>query len=235
MTPEQAARLRKHVIVALDFAQMEDALALVDQLFPRVDKFKVGSRLFTRYGPAILDALAERGAAVFLDLKFHDIPSVVGAACAQAALHPAVFLLTVHASGGARMVAQARASVAHRDDVRVIAVTALTSWASGELHTVGVELNLEDWALKLAELAVEAGADGVVCSPREVALLSARLPEGTTFVTPGIRFGGEDDDQTRTLDAAQALDQGASYLVIGRPIYAAADPSAALDAIGATL
>lgn len=234
MTPEQAQRLRQHVIVALDLETREAALELVEQLRPWVDKFKVGSRMFTQFGPALLDELHARGASIFLDLKFHDIPSVVGSACAAAAGHAGVFLLTVHASGGTRMIAQARSSVP--SGVSVVAVTALTSLSTAELHSIGIPLSIESWAEKLAELAVEAGAHGVVCSAQELACLRRLLPAETIFVTPGIRAEPTTgDDQTRTLGAAEALALGSTYLVIGRPIYDAVDPVAALHEIGATL
>lgn len=234
MTPEQAQRLRNHVIVALDLETREDGLRLVDLLLPWVDKFKVGSRMFTRLGPLFLDELHARGASVFLDLKYHDIPSVVGRACAEAASHPGVFLLTVHASGGTRMIAEARASV--RDDLAVVAVTALTSLSTAELHSMGIPLSIEAWAEKLADLAIQAGAHGVVCSPHELTALRRLLPEGTIYVTPGIRAEPTvGDDQTRTLSASEALGLGSTYLVIGRPVYGDGDPVKAIQAIGATL
>lgn len=236
MTPSQAEKLRKHVIVALDLDNRQDALALVESLFPMIDKFKIGSRMFTAFGPELINDIGRIGASVFLDLKYHDIPSVVGRACAVAAEHEHVFLLTVHALGGARMVAEAVAGAARNPNLKVIAVTALTSHSAGEIHTLGVSLDLEQWAEKLAALATEAGAHGLVCSPHELARLRAVTPSGCIFVTPGIR-GAESrsDDQTRVMTAAEALSLGGSYLVIGRPIYAASDPLDAAQRIGATL
>ncbi len=236
MNPEQAAQLRKHTIVALDVDTQEQALALVDALFPAIDKFKIGSRMFTAFGPSILDAIGKRGASVFLDLKYHDIPSVVGSACAAAANHDAVFMLTVHASGGSHMVASAVEAVKNREGLKVVAVTALTSLGAPEIHSFGVECTLGDWAEKLALLALDADAHGIVCSAQELARLRPILPETTLFVTPGIRAADAvRDDQTRTMSAREALDLGSSYLVIGRPVYQAADPLLAIQKIGASL
>jgi len=236
MNPDQAARLRRHTIVALDLDTQEQALELVDALFPIVDKFKIGSRMFTAFGPSILDAIAKRGGSVFLDLKFHDIPSVVGGACAAAADHEAVFMLTVHASGGSHMIAESVDAAKKKDGLTVVAVTALTSLGASEIHSFGVECTLEDWAEQLAKLAIDAGAHGIVCSAQELARLKPLLADATVFVTPGIRApDAVRDDQTRTMSAREALDAGSTYLVIGRPIYAAADPLLALKNIGASL
>ena len=236
MNSKQAETLRKHVIVALDLDSMEAALELVDRLFPIVNKFKVGSRMFTAFGPALLDAIAKRGASVFLDLKFHDIPSVVEAACASAAAHPGVFLMTIHALGGPRMVSQASDGAAQAGKAKVIAVTALTSHSGTDVHALGVRDSLEDWVEKLAVMATEAGAHGLVCSPHELERLKPLVPQNCVFVTPGIRTDdAASDDQTRVMTAAQAIERGSTYLVIGRPIYGAADPVEALKSIGATL
>ncbi|MEZ4460886.1 MAG: orotidine-5'-phosphate decarboxylase [bacterium] len=236
MNAEQAEKLRKHVIVALDLDTMDDALQLVDRLFPTVDKFKVGSRMFTAFGPALLDAIAKRGASVFLDLKFHDIPSVVQAACASAAQHPSVFLMTIHALGGPRMIAQASEGAGQTGSAKVIAVTALTSHSGTDVHALGVRDSLEDWVERLAVMATEAGAHGLVCSPHELERLKPIVPQNCIFVTPGIRTtDAAADDQTRVMTAAQAIERGSTYLVIGRPVYGAADPVHALEAIGATL
>lgn len=239
MDERQAKLLKKHAIVALDLDSQAEALALASKIKGRVDKVKVGSHLFTQMGPRILDELHEMGLRVFLDLKFHDIPSVVENACANVAQHPAVFLLTIHASGGPNMVRGAcQGTRSHELPLppAVVAVTALTSMSPVELSLAGVQSNLEDYAEKLALMATEAGADGVVCSPLEVERLARVLHANTIFVTPGIRSHRvQDDDQTRVMSPAQALAAGSTYLVIGRPVYQSADPVQALEDIGAGL
>lgn len=242
MNEEQSKRLRNQLIVALDVDTESEAIDLVDRLDGLVDRFKIGSRMFTAAGPGILHKLADRGAKVFLDLKYHDIPSVVGDAVRIVALHhPSVFLLTVHASGGPAMVAAAAEAVERRveNPLEVVAVTALTSLSPAETRILGIEANLEDWVLKLSELALEAGADGLVCSPNEVANVRSRYGPEPTIVTPGVRPIGHDrqpgDDQARTATPAEAIEMGSSYLVMGRPIYQADDPVAVVEAIGETL
>jgi len=242
MDARQATLLKKHVIVALDLESKEEALKLADSIHAMVDKVKIGSHMFTAYGPSILDDLHQRGFRVFLDLKFHDIPSVVESACRQAAGHPGVFLLTIHASGGPRMVFGACAGARTKDTPAppaVIAVTALTSMGPLELQLAGVTGNLEDYAEKLALMATEEGADGIVCSPLEVERLKRVLPKDTIFVTPGIRIDlaqrAGDDDQTRVMTPAEAIAAGSTYLVVGRPVYKAADPLDALERIGSDL
>lgn len=242
MDAHQATLLKKHVIVALDLETMEEALRLADTIHGLIDKVKIGSHLFTACGPSVLDALHKRGFRIFLDLKFHDIPSVVESACRQAAAHEGVFLMTIHASGGPRMVAGACAGARTRDTPlppAVIAVTALTSMGPLEMQLAGVVGNLEDYAEKLALMATEQGADGVVCSPQEVERLKRVLPEDTIFVTPGIRpesaQRASDDDQFRVMTPAEALAVGSSFLVVGRPVYKAADPLEALEKIGSSL
>lgn len=222
------------VIAALDVPGLDEALALVDAMEGRLRYYKVGSKLFTREGPEVLRALAGRGAQVFLDLKYHDIPSVVGDAVALAAGYENVFMVTVHASGGAEMVRAAVEGAAQR--ARVVAVTALTSLSEAQMHALGVDGSLADWAQRLGRLAVEAGADGLVCSAREAASFRAWLGSEPALVTPGIRFAeSRADDQTRVMAPAAALEAGSDWLVVGRPIYHADDPAAAVDAIAAEL
>ena len=243
MNELQRTRLREHVIAALDVDTAEQAEALVRQLSPWIDKFKIGSRMFTAEGPSILDRLGALDAKVFLDLKYHDIPSVVGDACRIAAGHESVFLMTIHAAGGSHMIARAvegaRAGRAGQSDPpQVVAVTALTSISAAEMHTLGIGMELVDWAEKLALTAIDAGADGIVCSAAEAERFRGLLGDGPTFVTPGIRpqvEGQDHGDQVRVMTPKAGLDAGSSYLVIGRPIYKADDPVAAVHAIGASL
>lgn len=220
------------VIVALDYADGAQALALAGRLDPAHCRLKVGKQLFTREGPAMVGALRERGFDVFLDLKFHDIPNTVAGAC-RAAAELGVWMLNVHASGGRAMMAAAREAV---DSVArpplLIAVTLLTSLDAADLEDIGVGGQPEEQVKRLATLADGSGLDGVVCSPRELAVLSGAVPDGFLRVTPGVRpAGGELRDQKRVATPARAMADGAHYLVIGRPITAAEDPAAALNAI----
>lgn len=242
MDERQAKVLKDRLIVALDVDTVDEAVSLVATLRPLVGRFKIGSRMFTAAGPAVLDRLGELGAQVFLDLKYHDIPSVVGDAVRiVASEHPTVFMLTVHASGGPAMVASAAEAAAWRSDgdLHVVAVTALTSLSPAETRILGIDQSLDDWAVKLAELALEAGADGIVCSPRETALMRERFGDEPIIVTPGIRVTVDDrrpgDDQARITTPNDAIAIGSSYLVMGRPVYQAADPVAAVQAIGESL
>lgn len=220
------------IIVALDYAAPEPALALAQQLDPAQCRLKVGKELFTAAGPQLVEQLAQRGFGVFLDLKFHDIPNTVAKAC-QAAARLGVWMLNVHASGGPDMMRAAREGVAQSGHhPRLIAVTVLTSMAESTLHQVGVPGDLQQQVLRLARLSKACGLDGVVCSAQEAALLRADLGAEFSLVTPGIRLANaEKDDQSRILTPAAALRQGASYLVIGRPITQAQHPLAALHAI----
>ena len=238
MNEDQQAKLRSKVICALDLATMDEALELVDALSGYLSLFKVGSRMFTRYGPKLLEELSARDVEVFLDLKFHDIPNTVAGAVESAASFESVFMMTVHAAGGAQMIARAvdAAHASSSTPPKVVAVTALTSLAGPELRRVGVEMPLEEWARRLGQVAVEAGADGLVCSAHEAADLRAEFGRQPLLVTPGIRplpqKMADDDDQSRVMTPADALAAGSSFLVIGRPIYRADDPVAAVAAIG---
>jgi orotidine-5'-phosphate decarboxylase len=220
------------ILVALDVESRAEALRLADALRGSVGGFKIGSRLFTSEGPAIVRTLTERGDRVFLDLKFHDIPNTVATAVA-AATELGVWMVNVHASGGTVMMraahAAARETAAKRNTPPplVIAVTVLTSLNGAALAETGIVIELMDQVLRLAELTKEAGLDGVVASPRETAAIRSRCGAGFTIVTPGIRGGAAvatRDDQERTMSPAEAIAAGASYLVVGRPIIAAADP-----------
>lgn len=240
MNEDQQAKLHAHVISALDVATMDEALALVDALGGHLSMFKVGSRMFTRYGPALLEALAERDVEIFLDLKFHDIPNTVAGAVESALQFDSVFMMTVHAAGGAEMIRRAAEAARQRADnpPKIVAVTALTSLSADDTARLGVDMPLDQWAYQLGELALDAGADGLVCSAHEAAQMRDRFGREPLLVTPGIRpehLLGADDDQTRVMTPRDALDTGSNFLVIGRPIYQADDPLAAVRAIGETL
>jgi orotidine-5'-phosphate decarboxylase len=235
--------VKDKVLVALDVETRDAALALADAVRGSVGGFKIGSRLFTAEGPSMVRTFVARGDRVFLDLKFHDIPNTVATAVA-AATELGVWMVNVHASGGTAMMQAARAA-AHETAARrnlqpplVIAVTVLTSMNQAALRETGVVIDLMDQVLRLAELAKDAGLDGVVASPRETASIRARCGTDFAIVTPGIRGGpaaATKDDQERTMSPADAVAAGASYLVVGRPIIAAQDPKQAADAIAGSL
>jgi len=220
------------IIVALDFPDAASALALVSRLDPALCRLKVGKELFTAAGPDLVRTLAGRGFEVFLDLKFHDIPNTVAAAC-RAAANLGVWMLNVHASGGRRMLEAARdalADLAHPP--LLIAVTVLTSMSGEDLAETGVADSPAEQVLRLARLAQSCQLDGVVCSAQEAAMLHTRLGADFRLVTPGIRPAGADTaDQRRVMTPAEALKAGATDLVIGRPITGAIDPLAALQQI----
>jgi len=220
------------IIVALDFADAAPALALVERLDPALCRLKVGKELFTVAGPQLVRALAARGFEVFLDLKFHDIPNTVAAAC-RAAAGLGVWMMNVHASGGRRMMTAAREALADLPQrPLLIAVTVLTSMSAEDLAEIGIEGEPADQVLRLARLSQQCKLDGVVCSAQEAAMLSADLGHDFHLVTPGIRPAGSDaGDQRRVMTPSEALRAGATDLVIGRPITAAADPLAALKQI----
>jgi len=231
------------ILVALDVESGAGALKLADTLRGSVGGFKIGSRLFTSEGPAIVRTLTSRGDRVFLDLKFHDIPNTVATAV-SAATQLGVWMLNVHATGGIPMMRAAR-EAAHETAAKqgltpplVIAVTVLTSMNPAVLRETGVVIDLMDQVLRLAELAREAGLDGVVASPRETPAIRSRCGRDFAIVTPGIRggaAGADKNDQERTMTPAEAVAAGASYLVVGRPIIAAKDPKQAADAIAGSL
>lgn len=220
------------IIVALDFPGAAAALALAARLDRRRCRLKVGKELFTRAGPDLVRTLVGRGFDVFLDLKFHDIPNTVAGACAAAA-DLGCWMINVHASGGREMMTAARRGVdgAARRPL-LIAVTLLTSLGETDLADLGIAGTPADAVLRLARLALEAGMDGVVCSPEEIPVLRRHLPADFLLVTPGIRpAGAERGDQRRTSTPAAAVAAGANYLVVGRPVTQAPDPLAALAAI----
>jgi len=229
--------MRNPVIVALDVPTAERARLLVRQLAPVVGAFKVGKELFTSEGPALVRQLRADGAAVFLDLKFHDIPHTVAQAV-EAAVRLDVQMLTIHTSGGAVMMQAAERAAREAADALgraaplVLGVTVLTSLDDAALGEVGIDGGAAAQVERLAGLAVRAGLRGLVCSPLELRRLRAALPAEVQLVTPGIRPAGAGrDDQKRTMTPREAIAAGADWLVIGRPIWAAPDPRAAAERI----
>ncbi|MDC7702461.1 orotidine-5'-phosphate decarboxylase [Vogesella indigofera] len=232
MAPGLAANVTSPVLVALDFATADAALAFASRLDPLQCRLKVGKELFTAAGPQLLQQLQARGFQVFLDLKFHDIPNTVAHACKMAA-EAGVWMVNVHASGGRRMMtAAAEALAQYSQRPLLIAVTVLTSMEASDLAEIGITVPPQEQVLRLARLTRDSGLDGVVCSAQEAPLLKAELGHDFKLVTPGIRLADSAaDDQRRVMTPVAALQAGADYLVIGRPITQAADPLAALTAI----
>jgi orotidine-5'-phosphate decarboxylase len=232
------------LLVALDVESGARALELAGRLRGVAGGFKIGKRLFTLEGPSLVRTLVERGDRVFLDLKFHDIPNTVAQAVA-AATSLGVWMVNVHASGGRTMMAAAREAAAEAADREnlprplVIGVTVLTSMNQEALTEIGVARPLLEQVRHLAGLAQSAGLDGVVASPLETRVIREHCGAQFTIVTPGIRGGSAPargkDDQERTMTPPEAIAAGASYIVVGRPIIAAADPRAAAEAIGSSV
>ncbi len=213
------------IIVALDYPTADLALALVERLRPELCRLKVGKELFTRAGPGFVDRLVKAGFDVFLDLKFHDIPNTVARACAAAA-DLGVWMVNVHALGGRRMMEAARAALDGAGErPLLIGVTVLTSLGAQDLAEIGLAGTPESNVQRLAALAHSAGLDGVVCSPREAAVLRAGEGDRFVLVTPGVRpAGAAADDQRRVMTPVEAVAGGAHYLVMGRPVTQADDP-----------
>jgi orotidine-5'-phosphate decarboxylase len=229
----------EQLLVALDVDTAAEARALADRLRGAVGGFKIGSRLFTSEGPSCVEELTSRGDRVFLDLKFHDIPNTVAGAI-TAATRLGVWMVNVHASGGGAMMRAARAAADEEAARRsrpaplVIAVTMLTSLDQPALTEIGLSASVAAQVERLAALTESTGLDGVVASPQEIAIIRRTCGPRFAVVTPGIRgIGDAKGDQSRTLSAAEALGAGASFLVVGRPIIAAADPRAAAERIAA--
>ncbi|HEY3903648.1 MAG TPA: orotidine-5'-phosphate decarboxylase [Streptosporangiaceae bacterium] len=224
---------RAPIAVALDAPDLDTAAEWAALVTPHVSTLKIGLELYLRYGPDVVASVrGARGVDVFLDLKLHDIPATVGGAARSVAkLRPD--LLTVHAAAGQAAIA---AAVRALPDTKIIGVTVLTSLCDADLDEIGLAGPVSDAACRLATLAVQAGARGLVCSPREVAAVRAEVGPDITLVTPGIRPVGQDNnDQARVASPQAALRAGADLLVIGRPITGAADPGAAAAALGADL
>lgn len=221
------------IAVALDAPDLETAARWAGLVTPHVSTVKIGLELYLRYGPEVVASIrGASGVKIFLDLKLHDIPATVGgAARAVARLRPEI--LTVHAAGGPEMI---RAAADAAPGTTIAAVTVLTSLGPADLDRIGTQGPVPDAVLRLAALAVEAGARGLVCSPQEVAAVRAEVGPGITLITPGVRpAGAQANDQARVATPEEALRSGADLLVIGRPITAAADPGAAASALAAPL
>ncbi len=220
------------IIVALDYSDAQPALELVARLEPTLCRLKVGIELFTTARSRLIEQLMQRGFDIFLDLKFHDIPNTTAQAC-KAAAELGVWMVNVHALGGRKMMEAAHEAMSlYTQSPKLIAVTLLTSMAQEDLADLGVTAPPADMVLRLARLARDSGLDGVVCSAREAALLRQHCGSEFCLVTPGIRpADAAADDQSRIMTPCAALDQGADYLVIGRPITRAADPLLALQNI----
>jgi orotidine-5'-phosphate decarboxylase len=231
-TIDRMAEARQRLIVALDAPTHAAALDIVYRLESQCQWFKVGLELFTAAGPAILTPLLDRGYSIFLDLKFNDIPNTVAGAVRSAA-SLGVRLMTVHANGGPAMLSAARTALdGIANPPQLLAVTVLTSMDQAQLDAVGVTRTPAEQVELLARMGLQAGINGFVCSPQEVTALRSLAGPEATLVIPGIRpAGGEQGDQKRTATPAEALRQGASYLVVGRPITQAANPAQAAETI----
>lgn len=220
------------VIVALDYANLADAKSLVSQLNPEYCNLKVGKELFTATGPALIEYLHSKNFKVFLDLKFHDIPTTVKKAC-EAASHLGVWMINVHASGGSMMLEAALEGVDKaKQSPLLIAVTVLTSMEQKTLEEIGVSRNLEDQLLRLAKLTEKCGLNGIVCSAKDLSFLKNHFNSSFLFVTPGIRMMHDAaNDQIRTMTPYEAIKAGSSHIVIGRPITQSENPSTTLEKI----
>ena len=225
------------IIVAVDFSDTKSAWNFIDKVEPKDCRLKIGKELFTHAGPDFIKQIQQKGFDIFLDLKFHDIPNTVAKAVAAAA-ELGVWMTNVHASGGIRMMEAAKDALYQygKDAPLLIAVTVLTSMESSDLKEIGIEVSPLEQATRLALLAKNCGLDGVVCSAKEVQSFRTRLGSDFKLVTPGIRpAGSTPDDQRRIMTPQRAQAAGADYLVIGRPITQADEPSKALQTILSTL
>ncbi|AKZ65846.1 orotidine-5'-phosphate decarboxylase [Candidatus Palibaumannia cicadellinicola] len=226
------------IIVALDYKNANQALALVDRLIPKYCKLKIGKEMFTRFGPALIIELQQRGFEIFLDLKFHDIPNTVARAVSAAA-DLGVWMVNIHASGGEKMMIAARDALSKFGSKapKLIAVTLLTSISNDDLNRLGITSKVTEFTIKLAMLANYCGIDGVVCSAHEAAEIKSICGNDFTLVTPGIRLAAlnhNDDmmgDHDRVMTAKQAQQAGVDYIVIGRPITMSETPDLMLKNI----
>lgn len=227
-----STNIEKRVIIALDYPNPSLALEFVERLSPSLCRLKIGKELFTLAGPQFVRQIVDKGFDVFLDLKFHDIPNTVAAAC-KAASDLGVWMVNVHASGGAKMMDAACTAIRKTGaDTKLIAVTVLTSMGDNDLAEIGFNDGAEAQVLRLAQLSFDSGMDGVVCSAQEAALIKGKVGSDFLTVTPGIRLaGGDVGDQKRIMTPVAAIQNGADYLVIGRSITKSEDPNATLRLI----
>jgi orotidine-5'-phosphate decarboxylase len=223
------SRAGDKIIVALDVPTREAAVKLVTELLNDVGFFKIGLQLYIAQGPGLIRSIAFLGPKIFLDLKLHDIPNTVAKAV-ESAGNLGVKMLSIHLSGGSEMI---RAAVgARQDNLSILGVTVLTSTNEEMLRELGVDNKIDDQVLRLANLGVSAGVQGIVASPHEVKKLRAEFGDAIKIITPGVRPSwAEPGDQKRFMTPREAIDAGADYLVIGRPITADANPRAALTKI----
>lgn len=225
------------IVVALDFADKQQALTFVEQITPDQCRLKVGKEMFTHFGPDFVRELCDKGFDVFLDLKFHDIPNTVAKAVAAAA-EMGVWMVNVHASGGSKMMEAAKLALEPYGDNKplLMAVTVLTSMSEQDLQGLGITKTPAEQVLHLAKLTQQAGLDGVVCSAWEAEMLKQSLGKSFKLITPGIRpEGSAANDQKRIMTPTQAVALGVDYLVIGRPITQADNPLAVLQQINQSL
>lgn len=224
------------VIVALDYADINEARKLVEKLTPELCKLKVGKEMFTRFGPEFVKELCKLNFDVFLDLKFHDIPNTVAKAC-EAAADLGVWMMNVHAQGGMRMMEAAKeALVSSNSEAKLIAVTVLTSMDKDDLNLLGITQEPSELAQSLAQLTHNAGLNGIVCSAKEAVQMRSKFTDDFLLVTPGIRpAGSASDDQRRIMTPVDAISAGSSYLVIGRPITKSDNPESVLRTINSEI
>ena len=225
------------IIVALDAKSQYDALTITDQLDPLLCRVKVGKELFTHAGPSVVKVLQDKGFEVFLDLKFHDIPNTTAQAVCAAAADLGVWMVNVHASGGRKMMETCVERLkAGNYPTQLIAVTVLTSMGREDLRDIGLDIEPFEQVQRLAKLTQDSGLDGVVCSAQEAKMLRETLGQDFALVTPGIRPAGSSaDDQKRIVTPQQAMQDGATHLVIGRPITQSKNPNQTLRDILASL
>lgn len=224
------------VILALDLPSREEAAHFLDRTGLDIPWVKIGLQLFTRYGPQFVESISYRGTNIFLDVKLHDIPNTVASAI-RSLSHLPVKLVTIHSLGGPEMIAAAvQARNQSNPQMKIVAVTVLTSLGREEMKAVGIKGAPEKAVVRLGKMAVEAGADGLVCSPLEVAALRGELGSKPLLVVPGIRpAGAPKGDQERTMTPGEAAAAGASFIVVGRPILASANPGETYTAIRSEL
>ncbi|MEP6778165.1 MAG: orotidine-5'-phosphate decarboxylase [Chthoniobacterales bacterium] len=228
-----ADQARERLIVALDVETATDAFALVSTLKGEISWFKIGLQLFTSAGPSIIRKIADSGARIFLDLKLHDIPNTVAKAVGAAGAHK-VQMLSIHLSGGRAMIEAA--VTAKPENLTLLGVTVLTSCDTETLRETGISATPREQVLRLAELGRQCGIDALVASPQEIEPLRGKFGASMKIIAPGIRPGWSDaDDQKRVMTPREAIEKGADYIVIGRPITAHSDPLAAVRKIVADL